>query len=138
MQQKIKQGYMSEDKIFISTLWCKEPFCVLTWKEDETIEDLKKRYEGKVSLPYGSIEDVLHVSYPENYYELFGAHVHEVDEDDLGNVYYMISHSQLDTMDPSDFVKCLICIPQNWFYLSKFYIEYILPLRNIGTNHNYE
>ena len=134
MTKAIQRGSMDEGKIYIPTLWCKEPFCVFTWMEGENFTDLQNRYEDAFKYKYGSIEEVLRIDYPEDYEELWGIHLQEIDNDDLGESYYLISRSELDSMDPQDFLKYIVCIPQNWFSLSKFYIEYILPLRCLSMD----
>lgn len=123
-----QQGFMSDKKIYFPTMWCKEPFCMLTWEEEETFEDLQKRYPDAFENRFGNINQVLNLK--EGIYDVYTPEIYEINPDDNGKAYYLISAGALDLHDAIDCLKYCICIPLNWFALRKFYIEYFVPLKD--------
>lgn len=128
-----RRGYMEEDKTFLPTLWSHETWCVLKWKEDESFEDLALRYP-ELRRCYGDLENVLNLTYPDDHNETFGLKVYELESDDFGNSYYIISICNLDLLEGVDFLTDCVCVPMHKFSLNKFYIEYVLPLRQFNSD----
>ena len=127
-----QEGFMNEEKINFPTLWCKEPYCILTCAEEETFEDLQKRYPDAFKDRYGSIEQVLDIAEgPPNIYDI---EIYIVESDDNGKGFYLISRGKLHLYDGLTFLKECVCIPLNIFALKKFYLEYVLPFKDLKTD----